>query len=123
MRERVKPFATEGARRLRARNAAYAAIPFDDVVAAAELLLAGITRVAEGRDPSEIDRHLRRVAPLRAEQQMSPLDITDAFTEVRGVLRAAADLEPKLSHSGQQRLFEAVDAVELRAVELIDRAR
>lgn len=123
LRERVKAFAPEGARRLRARNPAYAALSFDDVVAAAELLLVGIARVAEGGDPAEMDRHLRRVAPLRAEQKMSPVDITEAFTEVRGVLGTAADVEPKLSLSGRHRLFEAVDAVERRAVELIDQAR
>lgn len=116
----VPPIARELALRLREGTATYAAMAYDEVVDAGELLLLGIIRAARSGDPGRLDAHVRRLGALRADQLVSQADVEAAFVEVRAALRSAvaalspdeAALEPDLatlldvSADAEQKLIE-----------------
>jgi hypothetical protein len=77
------------AARLRERNPSYAAMSDEEVRDAAELLLRGIVRGVRDGNPEALARHLERIAVLRADQDLAPSDVADAFVEVRRALTEA----------------------------------
>lgn len=114
--------ARELALRLQAVNAAYAAMPFEEVVEAGELILLGIIRNARGCETSTLDNHLGRVGALRAEQAVAEPDVSFAFGELRACLASAvaaltpaeAEREPDLAT-----LVEVAAEAERKLVELL----
>jgi hypothetical protein len=118
----VPRVAHELAVHLQASSAAYAAMPFEEVAEAGELLLLGIIRSARTRDTAMLETHLARVGALRADQLVAATDIALGFTEIRRALSAAvAALPPAEAESepGLELLLRVADDAQRRLTELL----